>query len=503
MQIDIKQFEADYLRISGKTYDNREDAKTAAVAYLNKYLIKVLLEGKHGYWWMAETLKHPKRGESLRKTISSKNDVTDFLSGKNVYFVNGKTTGAAPVSKLWLESNEARRAYNVIFDADYKGSEMLNLWIGYGAKPKEGDTAFFHDFLSEVITANEPDPKAAATELFKLLSWKIQNPTARPEKALVLRGSKGTGKSFLIDRYYDLLGWGHVAMTSKKDDLFGRFVDNLMNCASVCLNEAFWAGDRDAEGTFKQLVTDAALPIEIKGGAKFSVENKLFIILLANAEWAVPASADERRFVVYDVGNAHRRDTAFFKAMDEQWESGGKNAVLKEMLELDLEGWHPRDIGNTAGLKNQQLESRGAVEQWLHDIVDDPCLLNVGSRWLPVDEEAKKLWRDSGNKMFNIWAKDFNLADWEHEPLVLGQVKHLYPLYKDWHESYSDRWSRLQGSGKFASELKSILSYLFDDQTGELKSVRPVIKGLAASDTTAVRVIELPSRREMKEAMGF
>ena len=501
MQIDIKQFEADYLRISGKTYDNRSDAKTAAVAYLNKYLIKVLLEGRNGFWWMSETLKHPKRGESLRKTISSKTDVTDFLSGKNVYFMEGKTTRAASVSKLWLESDSARRAFGVVFDDEYKGDDMLNLWIGYGVEPIAGDTTFFHDFLSEVITANEPDPKAAATELFKLLSWKIQNPTARPEKALVLRGSKGTGKSFLIDRYYDLLGWGHVVMTSKKDNLFGKFVDSLMNCASVCLNEAYWAGDKDAEGTFKQLVTDAALQIEIKFGANFSVENKLFIILLANAEWAVPASADERRFVVYDVGNAHRQDTAYFKAMDEQWESGGKNAVLQEMLELDLEGWHPRDISNTAGLKNQQLESRGAVEQWLNDIVDDPSLLSVEGRYTSVDDEAKKLWRDSGKN--NIWAKGFNLADWENEPLVLGQVKHLYPLYKDWHESYSDRWTRLQGARKFASELKAILSYLFDEQTGELKSVRPVIKGLAASDTTAVRVIELPSRREMKEAMGF
>ncbi len=70
-------------------------------------------------------------------------------------------------------------------------------------------------------------------------------------------------------------------------------------------DEAFWAGDRAAEGRLKDLVTGASQFIEFKGKEPVRVDNYLRLLVCGNADWLVPAGLKERRFATLDVSDAH------------------------------------------------------------------------------------------------------------------------------------------------------------------------------------------------------
>jgi hypothetical protein len=75
---------------------------------------------------------------------------------------------------------------------------------------------------------------------------------------------------------------------------------------------AYWPGDKSAEGTLKRLITEPRLFIERKGIDGFEVENCIHLVMASNDEWVVPASIDERRFVVSRVSDHRRGDAAYF-----------------------------------------------------------------------------------------------------------------------------------------------------------------------------------------------
>jgi hypothetical protein len=89
------------------------------------------------------------------------------------------------------------------------------------------------------------------------------------------------------------------------------------------LDEAFWSGDKQAEGVLKDLITGRDHVIEHKGKEPYSVANKTRVVIIGNEDWLIPASHDERRFAFFDVGDGRKQDRAFFQSMREGMEAGG------------------------------------------------------------------------------------------------------------------------------------------------------------------------------------
>src|SRR5690606_13114237 len=146
------------------------------------------------------------------------------------------------------------------------------------------------------------------------------------------RGGKGTGKNALVDRVGYLLG-NHYLLTSNRRYLVGNFNGHLEHCLLFALDEAFWSGDKQAEGQLKDLITGSHHVIEHKGKEPYSVENCTRIVIIGNEEWLVPSSHDERRFAVFHVGDGRKQDRAFFQAMREGMERGGYRLLLRYLLD--------------------------------------------------------------------------------------------------------------------------------------------------------------------------
>jgi hypothetical protein len=115
-------------------------------------------------------------------------------------------------------------------------------------------------------------------------------------------------------------------------------------------------------------------------------ENRLHVIMAANAEWVVPASHDERRFAMFDVSNARVGDRAYFKALHEELNSGGLGAMLHDFLHADLGEWHPRDIVRTEALHHQKEMSLNPIAAWWEEFIQRGALTIVP----PKEGEAVK-----------------------------------------------------------------------------------------------------------------
>lgn len=71
-----------------------------------------------------------------------------------------------------------------------------------------------------------------------------------------------------------------------------------------------------------------------------------------------------------EVGNARMQDSAYFKALRDQMEQGGRQALMQFLLDRDLSGVDLRRIPRTEALAEQQLRSLDSVGQWLYAALD-------------------------------------------------------------------------------------------------------------------------------------
>jgi hypothetical protein len=76
--------------------------------------------------------------------------------------------------------------------------------------------------------------------------------------------------------------------------------------------------------------------------------NCVHLVLASNDDWVVPAGADERRFLVLDVGAAHTQDVAYFGSIVEHMEkNGGREALLHMLMNRDLSQFEVRTVAVT------------------------------------------------------------------------------------------------------------------------------------------------------------
>lgn len=299
-----------------------------------------------------------------------------------------------PLGTWWIR-HEGRRQYDgVVFDPTpgAKHPGLYNLWRGWAVAPVKGDWSLMQRLLRDVLCAGD---QASFEYVLKWAAYMVQHPNSPAEVALVFKGRKGIGKGTFLRALKDLAGQ-HGHQVAQADHFTGKFNEHLADTILLFVDEGLWAGDRKLEGALKNLITEPVLTFEGKHKPVVSGPNRLHVVIASNEDWIVPASDDERRFAVFEADSeAHRNlPPGFFGDLRRQVESGGLAAMLFDLAEMPLSGWHPRsDIPVTRALTEQKVQSfrSDPIAFWWYRALEDGCL-PIGGAWsdaLDIDSEGK------------------------------------------------------------------------------------------------------------------
>ena len=194
----------------------------------------------------------------------------------------------------------------------------------------------------------------------------VQNPDKRPGTSIALRGRQGTGKGVFVGQFGALFG-DHFVHVQSAGHITGKFNAHLMNALIVFADEAFWAGDKAAEGVLKGMVTEDTVSIEPKGKDVFHIKNHIRLLIASNNAWVVPSGLEERRFFVVDIKDTHMQDSTYFGAIIEQMNNGGREAMLYDLLRFNLKGVDLRIFPQTQALFEQKLRSMSVEQKFWYD----------------------------------------------------------------------------------------------------------------------------------------
>lgn len=182
----------------------------------------------------------------------------------------------------------------------------------------------------------------------------------------MLRGTEGTGKGTFVNYIGEIFGSHYLHITNPQQ-LTGRFNTHLKSCILCFCDEGFWAGDKAAEGVLKGLITEDTLMIEPKGKDVFTIQNHVNLIIASNNDWVVPAGREARRFVVMDIADSNRVDTEYFAAIRNEMDNGGIEAMLYDLLHLDLSKVNLRKAPRTTALFDQVLRSMCPTHKYWYE----------------------------------------------------------------------------------------------------------------------------------------
>lgn len=293
-------------------------------------------------------------------------DLKKEYANRKVLDHSGQKPRMVNLVDLWLEAPD-RRTYSagISFEPDSQVVNKYNLWRGWSFKAVPGDVSPFTDFVTNVIASADED------HAHYILGWcaqMIQKPQSKVGVGLVLRGSKGSGKTF----FGELIGGlckAHHRIVSKAEHVTGKFNRHLEDTLLLQCDEAYWARNKAAEGALKDLLTNNRITVERKGMDSYSSNNYTRLLFSSNEEWVVPASLDERRFAIFDVSNVKQQDSKYFGDLRKWYDRGGAEHLLHYFKHFNLNTVEVRKAPRTAALDEQKLHSLDTVDQWIMDCI--------------------------------------------------------------------------------------------------------------------------------------
>lgn len=305
---------------------------------------------------------------------------------------NDDQTKFMPLVNYWMQSKDRLEYSRAVYDPEgliaRPSEKTLNLYTGFGRPASPGKWELMMEHLYNVICRRD---EALFCYLMNWLAHAVQHPGTSPGTVIVLRSRKeGTGKTTVAEWMHAIFG-RHGLMLNTPEQLIGQFGEHLECISFICVNEPTFPGDHAGTRKFKSMISESEWVLEPKGRKIYRVPNVAHIMLTTNELWVVPAGSGARRFVMFDVDEGRAGDHAYFAALRHQANHGGIEAMLHDLLNLDLTGFDIRDIPVTSALiEQQQLSAPGEV-QWALDLAEEAGPLfgtTVSSRTLYEAYEA-------------------------------------------------------------------------------------------------------------------
>lgn len=354
-------------------------------------------------------------------------DLHKFFANNLVLTPSGK--GWEPASKAWMRDPKRRTYPNgIVFDpSGREPAGALNLWTGWAIQPKPG--ASCKRILAHIRHVICNGDAAYFAYVIGWLADIVQRPGRKPGVALVLQGGKGAGKDTLAYIMRKMIGGRHVAHIIRPDALTSRFNAPMATALLAHIEESYWAGDPSKKGTLQALITAERIPIERKGIDAIEVDSFVRLLLTTNEDWAVPASADERRYAAFQVSGHRMGDREYFKALYAEIDGDGAAAFLSHLLAIEPTSFDVRDVPQTGALRDQKIASLRGPDRWIFE------LLHKGELGEPGDWEAGPVKVEKGHVRgrYEVFCRENRNQGDPVNPVQFGhKLKAMFPDLTDY-----------------------------------------------------------------------
>jgi Family of unknown function (DUF5906) len=375
---------------------------------------------QHGIDRLNKTYSHVLFGGNARIAKEVKGKRIEFINVDSFHshFANdtveitvstpsGEKLKKVPISKIWLVAGERRTFDGIRFlPGAPHTKDYLNLWRGFTVEPINEGVFWCGMKVRRFLSHLKYNVCGGNREEFRyLLFWcadMFQNPGRKPGVAVAISGRKGIGKTKIAEVLSALLGV-HATSVSSERHLTGNFNAHKAQTLLLVAEEAFWAGNKSAEGTLKHEITSAKVMAEFKNVDAYEEKSFLRILFLSNEAWIFPATEDERRLAAFACGDKHINDYAYFSAMDDQLFGKGKReydascdeppfglqALLTFFLRLDLSRFNVRAAPETAALEDQRASTLTKHAQFFLDALNSRNLGLQSSSDIDYNKESK------------------------------------------------------------------------------------------------------------------
>ena len=279
-----------------------------------------------------------------------------------------------PLADYWLASSKADHYRRIDFNPDLPpggNGNTYNIWTGFAVQPAPGDWSLLRDHIASNICNGDEELNEW---VMNWMALGVQQPSLPIGTVPVLAGLPGVGKGILAHAYGSL--WGrHYTTITHQSHVSGRFNAHLFGRRFIFVDEGMWGGNRQDAGNIKTRVTEPYFMVEAKGIDPIRVKNPTIWMIASNEASIVPADLGDRRWQILEVGDRNREDKAYFGALVKQLDSGGREAMLDDLLNRDITtGPDPRRTIKTAGLFAQILRAQGPEFRYIFQILDTGLL---------------------------------------------------------------------------------------------------------------------------------
>ena len=272
------------------------------------------------------------------------NRLTPKLNWKAKQFdseFNYLTEKASLANQLFKKKDILRRFRHLAFrpgGPEFSGSEY-NVWRSSGIGPKPGDTTLWNEHLNYLFQ-NVNDKNA----ILNWMAWIVQNPTLKPNHALLIVGRHtGTGKSFIARVFEQIIGENNT-QRPKNSSMGGDFNSWLINCRLCIIEEMYQVNRRENFNALRDLITEPTVEVNMKGVPAFTIPNFACMLGISNHPDALPLDEYDRRWMVNET-YARPREPEYYdrlfagipKARGVKPENPDMvPAILQELLDRDI-----------------------------------------------------------------------------------------------------------------------------------------------------------------------
>jgi hypothetical protein len=303
----------------------------------------------------------------------------------------------------------------------------LNVWVGWGVEPEEGDVTNWHRLMDSIFQG-EPEARAWFE---KWCAYPLQHPGEKMYTCVLLWGTKqGTGKSIIGYTLKQIYGDNWVEI--KDADLHGSFNDWAESKQFVMGDEISGGDKRGTSDRLKSFITQQQLRINQKYVPVYTVPDRINYLFTSNHPDAHYLEDDDRRNFIHEVKAGNLSEHWFSTIYDPWYKSKeGAGALFHYLLNLDLDGFTGKSPAlMTTAKKDMIAVGRSDLADWVSRLKESPDdILRVGDETLKYSlwraEELMSLYDPEGRGKVTINGLARELRRQGFERLYKGQPVHV------------------------------------------------------------------------------